>query len=181
MSLGMSCLRLTVLVVLAIATTGCVTSIQVLSAGPVALLTAPAVGQLPERPVLSVTLRTHTDLSRLPKDELIHAETFFCDRPKEFVLLGSTIYVDPPLTVWDSAAKPNTSGTYAYLILLEVRRRGSPNSRPVEVGFDLTIAPQPVCIKLEGSYIGMSASSNTVKVPAQSIRDALAHDGKPGG
>jgi hypothetical protein len=177
----MSCLRLTVLVALAFATTACVTLIQDLSTGPVAVRTAPAVGQLPERPVLSVTLRTHTDLSRLPKDELVHAETFFCDSPKEFVLLGHTIYVDPPLTVWDSAAKANTSGIYTYVILLEVRRRGSPNSRPVEAGFDLTVAPQTVCIKLKGGYIGMSATSNTVQVPAQSIRDALAHDGKPGG
>jgi hypothetical protein len=181
MSLVMSCLRSTVLVVLAFAATACVTSIQDLSAGAIAVRTAPAVGQLPERPVLSVSLRTHTNLSRLPKEELIHAETFFCDSPKEFALLGRTIYVDPPHTIGDSFAKPDSSGTYNYLVLLEVRRRGSPDSWPVEAGFDLTVAPQAVCIKLKGGYIGMSASSNTVQIPAQSIRDALGHDGKPGG
>jgi hypothetical protein len=169
----MSRLRLTALVVLAVATTACVTSIQDLSTGAVAVRTAPAIGQLPERPVLSVTLRTHTDLSRLPKDELIHAETFFCDSPREFALLGRTIYVDPPHTIGDSVAKPDSSGTYNYLVLLEVRRRGSPNSWPVEAGFDLTVAPQTVCIKLKGGYLGMSASSNTVQIPAQSIRDAF--------
>jgi hypothetical protein len=177
----MSCLRLSVLVVLAFATTACVTSIHDLSVGPVSVRSAPAVGQLPERSVLSVTLKTHTDLSRLPEEELIHAETFFCDSPKDFVLLGRTIYVDPPLTIRDSVAKPNTSGIYTYIVLLEVRRRGSSNSQPVEAGFDLTTAPRTVCIKLQGGYIGMSASSNTVQVLAQSIRDALAHGGKSGG
>jgi hypothetical protein len=181
MGLVMSRLRLTVLAVLTVATTACVTSIQDLSAGSVAVRTAPAVGQLPERPVLSVSLKTHTNLSRLPKEELIHAETFFCDSPKEFALLGHTIYVDPPHTIGDSFAKPDSSGTYNYLVLLEVRRRGSPNSWPVEAGFDLTVAPQAVCFKRKGGYIGMSASSNTVQIPAQNIRDALGHNGKAGG
>ena len=177
----MSCLRLTALFAPVFAITACVTSIHDLSVGAVAVRTAPAIGQLPERTVLSVSLRTHTDLSRLPKDELIHAETFFCDSPKDFVLLGRTIYVDPPLTVWDAVAKPDTSGSYTYVVLLEVRRRGSSNSQPVEAGFDLTTTPRTVCIGLQGGYIGMRASSNTVQVPAKSIRDALAHDGQPGG
>lgn len=173
----MRCLRLTGLVALVLPMTGCVTLIEDLSVGAVAVHTAPAVGHLPERQVISVSLRTRSDLSRVPKDELIHFEAYFCDSPKDFVLLGRAL---APL--WDTVAKPDSSGSYTYVFLLEVRRRGSPNSRPPEVGFDFSNAPRTVCIKLKGSYIGMYASSNTVQVPAEIIREALARpEGEPGG
>jgi hypothetical protein len=181
MSFGILCLRMTVIVVLIIATTACVTSIPDLSTGPVSVLTAPRVGQLPERPIFSVSLRTRTNLSRLPTEELIHANTFFCDSPKDFVLLGRTIYVDPPLTVRDSVAKPDAAGTYTYFVLLEVSRRASANSWPVQVGFDLAAAPRAVCMKLEGGYIAQYARSNTVRVPAESIREAWASYERSGG
>ena len=177
MDLGMPCLRLTCLVAVFLPMTACVTLIEDLSVGPVAVRTAPAVGQLPERQVISISLRTRTDLSRVPKDDLIHFKTYFCDSPKDFVLLGGAV---APL--WNTVAKPDSSGIYTYVFLLEVRRRGSPNSRPPEVGFDFSTAPRTVCIKLQGGYIGMYASSNTVQVRAESIREALARpDGKPGG
>jgi hypothetical protein len=181
----MRCLGLTLLVALAFPLTACVTLVPDLSVSSVAARTAPAVGQLPERPVISVSLRTKTDLTRVPKDELLHAEVFFCDSPKDFVLLGRGLYVDPPLTpLLDSLVSkpPDSSGTYTYVVLLEVTRRGSPNSRPPEVGFDLLTAPRTVCIKLQGGYIGMFASSNMVQVPAGRISEALAlYNRKPGG
>jgi hypothetical protein len=152
----------------------CVTYIRDLAAGPVVARTSPAEGQLPKRPVLLASLRTRADLSRLPKDELIHAVAFFCDSPKDFVLLGRTISVGTPLAPLDEVeAKADRSGLYNYVVLLEVSRRGSPDSQPPEVGFDLMKTPRSVCIRLQGGYVAMHASSNTVRISAKRIREAL--------
>ena len=174
----MSYLRSTIIIALAAPLAACVTSIRDLSAGPVTVLATAAAGQLPERPRVSVRLRTRTDLSKVPSEELIHAEASFCDSPKDFVLLGRTIYVDPPLTSLRDAGRSNpadSSGVYTYVVLLDVKRQGSPDSRPPEIGFDLSTVPRSVCIKLMGGYIGESVSSNTVQVSAETIREALAH------
>jgi hypothetical protein len=155
---------------------GCTTSIRDLSAGPVALRTAPPVGRLPERSVVSVTLRTRTDLQRVPADELIHADMFFCDTPSDLALLGRTIYVatagvDSALVpLRDSVALPDASGAYTYFVLVEVARRASPSSKPPQIGFDLAANPRSVCIKLAGGYIGESISSNTVRVLEAELR-----------
>jgi hypothetical protein len=175
MDLVMPYWRLAALVMLAIPTAGCVTLIHDLSVGPVGVRTAPAVGQLPQRQVISVILRTRTDLSRLPRDELIHAATFFCDRPEDFALLGRTIYTDPPLTpLSNSPAKRDPSRIYSYVLLLEAKGGAVADSVPPRTGFDLSTAPRAVCVKLEGGYIGMYASSNTVEISAESIREAFA-------
>jgi hypothetical protein len=175
MELVMPYWRSAALVMLAMPTAACVTLIHDLSVGPVSVRTAPAVGQLPQRQVISVILRTRTDLSRLPTDELIHASTFFCDRPDDFALLGRAIYTDPPLTpVSSSRAKRDPSRIHSYVLLLEAKGGAAANSVPPRMGFDLSTSPRAVCVKLEGGYIGMHASSNTVEVSAESIREAFA-------
>jgi hypothetical protein len=178
------CSRFVVPVALVVPMTACVTFIRDLSVVSVEARTDSAIGKLPDRPVIAVSLRTRTNLSRLPKDELIHAEGFFCDRPNDFVVLGRSILVDASrLPLNDAIAMPegtaDKAGAYTYTVLLETRRRGSPDSRPPEVGFDLSAAPQSVCIRFQGGYLADHASSNTVRIPAARIRDALAHyDGK---
>jgi hypothetical protein len=137
---------------------------------------APATGELPARPVILVSLRTRKDLSQLPKQELIHAVAFFCDSPSDFVLLGRAFSVDSSAAPLDDVvAKPDDSGIYNYVVLMEISRPGSPNARPPEVGFNLASAPRSVCIRLQGGSVEAYASSDTVRVSAKRIRQALAH------
>jgi hypothetical protein len=183
-------LPLTLLVALVAPLTACTTPIRDLSAGQVLVRTEPAHRYRPQQLVVAVTLKTRRDLYSIPEDYRLHAETYFCDSPKDFVFLGRTIFVpateaDAPLkALGESGASnpPDTSGVHTYIVLLDVSRAASPNSKPPQIGFDLAASPRSVCIWLQGGgYMEPSVSSNTVKVPDSEIRAAFERYGKPRG
>jgi hypothetical protein len=184
-------LALTLITALVVPLTACVTPIRDLSTGPVVVRTEPADRHRPERLVIAVTLKTRRNLYSIPEDYLLGAETYFCDRPKDYVILGGgAIYVptakpDTPVkSLGESGASnpPDSSGVYTYVVLLDVSRRASPKSEPPQIGFDLAASPRSICIRLKGGgYLEPSVSSNTVKVSDSDIREAFARNSKPGG
>ena len=134
--------------------------------------------RLPERPRVSVRLRTRTDLSKVPSEELIHAEASFCDSPRVFVLLGRTIYVDPPLTSLRDAGRSNpadSSGVYTYVVLLDVKRQGSPIRGPLKLASTYRLCRGASVSSSWGAILGRAFPSNTVQVSAETIREALVH------
>jgi len=155
--------------------TACATSISDLSAGPVRVRTEPALQHRPERLVVAVTLKTSRDLNTVQEPELLHAETFFCDRPRDFVLLGREI--SSPTN-----DRPDASGLYTYVVLLNASRTASPSSNPPQIGFDLAAHPRSVCIRLKGGgYFAPGVSSNMVTVSETDIREAFERYRKPDG
>ena len=189
--LGMRPLALTLITALVGPLTACVAPIRDLSTGPVAVRTEPADRYRPERLVIAVTLKTRRNLYSIPENYLLRAETYFCDRPKDYVILGlGTIYVptaepETPLkSLGESGASnsPDSFGVYTYVVLLDVSRRASPKSQPPEIGFDLAASPRSICVRLKGGgYLEPSVSSNTVKVSDSDIREAFEHVSKAGG
>ena len=168
-------LRLVVVIALILPTVACVTVIRDLSVGPVSVLKPPAVSDWPvDHPVISVSLRTHKNLSRVAEPYLIDAETVFCDSPRELTLLGPPfIYVGwPPILLAKAASSRDDSGTYTYEVLMDMKGDASPKPSR-EVGFDFISAPRSVCIKIKEKYFGSYLISNTVEVSAVQIREAL--------
>src|SRR5437667_2514432 len=115
MDLELSRVRLLMILTLALPMAACVTVIRDLSVGPVSVVEPPADTDWPvDRPVISVSLRTHKALSRVSEAYPIDTKIVFCESPEEFALLGSPfVYVGwPPVRLTKAASIPDNSGTY---------------------------------------------------------------------
>jgi hypothetical protein len=136
------------------------------------------------RRMLKVEVATNTDLEafRRRSDALVHADTYFCASPRQFAVLGGTIFalhsgeslLPRPLNLPTINIEPShLPADFTYAILVNASRRESRESVPPQIAFNLADLPQDICIQLAGSYLGFRMKSNIITIPSEAIRAAF--------
>lgn len=133
----------------------------------------------PHRLMLRISFLSSVDLRALAQNGLVvFLHSYFCSRENEFAVLaaptvfsnGESVSPEHKIEVPRHAKKAQPT----YYFFVNVTRRESLRSKPVEMGFDLRTDPHDVCFYLTGSGArGLEYKSDVSTISKTAITNAL--------
>jgi len=129
----------------------------------------------PDRQLLRVEFRSSSNLQAVAsRDAVIFLHSYFCGRPNDFVVLSApTVFAGgKSISAREPGAESSFKGMYYFFV--NVRRKGSPDSQPPEIGFDLRNNPADICFYVTGSgSMGLRYKSPIAMIPKNEVAQAF--------